>query len=149
MFSSETSVFLAWITSVVHDGFSELPHWDVNSCETRFFFFFSSIACMLSCKWKQWLAAIEAEENQSLYHNNSLLSSGTDLAGSLALMFLQSCAAKCVTSVQLTFVFTGLWQRRHTRLCAPDLPSSTFRSFWCSNRIYRCGSSSPFSPFQF
>lgn len=56
MFSSETSVFLAWITSVVHDGFSELPHWDVNSCETRFFFFSPpSPACSVANENSDWL----------------------------------------------------------------------------------------------
>lgn len=46
-------------------------------------------------------------ENKSLSHNNNPLSSITDLAVSQTFMFLQSCAVKCVTSAQLTFVVIG------------------------------------------
>lgn len=68
---------------------------------------------------RDWLFL--CEEKKSLNHNNNLLSRKPDLAVSLIFMFLQSCAVKCVTSAQLTFVVIEPWQRRawetHTWLC--------------------------------
>lgn len=52
-------------------------------------------------------AVFVGEENKSLSHNNNPLSSKPGLAVSQTFMILQSCAVKCVTSAQLTFVVIG------------------------------------------
>lgn len=67
------------------------------------FFFFS---CLVANE-KGAGCFFEGEENKSLSLNNNPLSSNTGLAVSQTFMFLQSCAAKCVTSAQLTFVVIG------------------------------------------
>lgn len=74
---------------------------------------------LLGSKWKWGRLFFEGEENKSLSHNNNPLSRKTGLAVSQTFMFLQSCAVKCVTSAQLTFVVIGPWQsnsKRHTHL---------------------------------